>query len=458
MNYTKNFLVILLVTAILAGCGSRSSSSVPDDKSFDTYESLRNKIRTFSLTKEDMADIKKLFPNSTKLQENAQKAVSLTGLNAGNRTLVINTYKKMYLEFILADPNADVFYDYLDERQTWNNQIIKTISSPGMNLAWYWADIAQSAQYAYEGTKQTRFLDLLMSGVTNAFNYTDDKIGKADQFRITKMDGWGFDLPNDKRWETEVTLPGRIITPILKFYRLVESDPELKKKYGSKLEPLAQRSIKIIDQYLHEMKFRADGSGYFVNLRTLEEDAVNHQAAYIQACIQAYNITKDPKYKKAVEGFYKYLLSISTLENDAYSWPYQVLKDSSKTQQSNFWKESVTMQMLVDMDANGFPLPKIDKQRFSNTYLKTVSRGFASVNAYITPKREFPFTGYNVMHSDFTGAERLVYWSPADRFNAQITKVINDYVSTRQDLFPVGWFADVWDATAYGYKFTKLKK
>lgn len=448
-------LSLMFLLIICLSVGSTNAATVKKESKYKVYEALRNKIITFSLEEDDLIKFKELFPNSTKLHENVQKATSLKGLDNGNLTLIFNNYKKVYLEFILAEPNADVLYDYLVERQGWNNEFIRNVTSPGMNLAWYWADIAQSTQYAYEGTKQTRFLDLLLSGALIAFEYTDEKIGKADYFRNKKVDGWGFNLSYDERWETEVTLPGRIITPILKFYRLVESDPALKEEYGSKIEPIAKRGLKIIDQYLPEMIFKTNGVGYFVNLRTSEEEAVNHQAAYIQACIQAYAITGEDKYKRAVDGFYKYLMSISTFENDSYSWPYQVLKDESKTQQAPFWKESITAQMLVDMDSNGFPLSKIDKQRFSNTFLNTVGRKFASINAYITPQIEFPFTGYNVMHSDFVGASRLVYWSPMDKFDPKIGKVINDYVSTRQDLFPIGWFGDVQDATAYAYKFTK---
>lgn len=422
---------------------------------YNKYESLQKKIQTYSLSAEDLNDIKLLFPNSPNLYISAQKITSLSGLDAENEGLISNSYKTIYLDFIKAAPNKEVLYGYLRERTEWNKDFVKYIQYPGMNLAWYWADIAQSAQYAYEGTKDIRFLDLIMEGIENSFENTDNNIGKKDEFRNYNVDGWGFALTDDSRWETEITLPGRIITPILKFYRLVESDPDLKKRYGKKITPYAQRSIKIIDQYLPEMIFTSDGQGYFVNLRTNEQEAVNHQAAYIQACVQVYAITGEAKYKKAVDGFYKYLLSICEVEDNAYSWPYQILKDSSKIQQSTFWKESITMQMLVDMDSNGFSLSDTDKKRFSNTYLNLIHRGFSSVNAYITVKKEFPFTGYNIMNSNKLGAERLIYWVPADRFNPQITRVVDDYVSTRTDLFPRGWFGYPWDVTAYAYKFTK---
>jgi len=460
------FVVLLFLLKfdleVSATSTSKIDSKTNNKSAFEKYEDSRKNILIFNVQKNDLANIKEFFPKNDKLITLSEEAYKITNdpISSQNTDLVINTYKKLYQEYIVADSNKEVLLDYLKNRQAFLEHMLKNTSSPGMTLAWLWSDIARSCLLAFQATEDERFLQLLMSGINLAFEYTDKEIGKYDQFRKVKMDGWGFALSDDSRWETEITLPGQITTPILKFAVLIENDPKLKIKYSKQLDPYVKRSLAILNQYIDEMIYdERTQIGYFKNIRTDEHEAINHTAAYVSAVSLAYSLTKEDRYKKVAIAFYNYLISVSKLEGDgtAYSWPYQILKEKSNIIPSFFWKESVTINSLVDIDNHVFSIPQIEKTRFANTFSKLVIRDFSTVNAYITQDKYFPFTGYNVTFSNMIGAERLVYWYPVVQFDPKIKQLIDRTVATRKDLFSFGWFNAPYDAVGYAYRMLSKK-
>jgi hypothetical protein len=367
-----------------------------------------------------------------------------------NGALMEQRHRELYFAFILAKPHKDVLYDYLRLVDLHTERFARNSNKPGSVLAWRWADIAQAAIYAYQATGEERFVELILDGAERAFEFTDQKLGKSDDFGNVYLEGWG--LPEKGKWGREETLPGRIISPILELQLELEKNPSLQTRFGQQMEGLTSRGLTILQQYLKLVRSNSKGQAFFTYLWTDEHDAINHMAAYFQAISFAYRINGDRRFRDALVGFRKYFLDYAQVVGEAYVWPYQVLSDSSKMKDTRFWKAAITVNALVNMHNNGIKLPRRDQVRLARSFLNLVHRDFHNINAYVSSEHEFLYTGYNALRSTFSGAPRLSNWIVLDQFIPKVERAVSETVASRWDLYPIGWFAEPYDAVAYAYR------
>lgn len=430
------------------------------------YETLRKDIISERLTPKSLETAYKLWPTDKQLHSALSSAHQLysSNYNRNNRALMQKRHRVAYIKFIQAKPLESVLYEFLMEQETTMNlNLIGSKSkSPGLVLAWKWAYMAHAALYGYQATGDTRYLDLVINGTKRAFQYTDQAQGIKDSFGRDDVTGWS--LLHKGRYGREITLPGRILSPILELQTLVDATPALQASHGHKVKPLSDRALAVIAEYLpFAIIDKQHGWHYFTYLWNDEHDALNHIAAYAKATAIAYQLTGKTKYRDFAVGFRKYFTDhAKSATNGSLVWPYQMLADPAKRNPEPFWKGAITTGGLTNMHEYGIKLNRSTQVGITFSFTKNISRefhkNFFQINSVMDPNVDFRLTGYNDFR--YRGIQMSLYTNFVilDQFVPGVRDGIINTVAHRLDLFPKGFLAEPSDAESYAWMLKQDQK
>lgn len=413
------------------------------------YENLRKDIISERLTPQSLELARQLWPANTELHDALKSAYALYGNNyyRTNRSLMQSRHRDAYTEFIEAPPIAEVLYEFLTEQEETVETAANGNRSPGSVMAWKSAYIAQAAVYGYQATKDNRFIDIVLRHGQKAYKFTDQERGIKDEFGRDNVTGWS--LFDRGKYGREITLPGRIISPLLELRLLVDADPALKQRYGAEVKALSDKGINILAEYL-PFVIKEGNQQYFTYLWTGEHDALNHMAAYAQAAAFAYKVSGDTRFRDFGVGFRNYFVANAVQNSDlSWTWPYQVKPDAPA---EAYWKGAITTTGLYRMHQAGIAMPRNAQVGMVRAFTNNVIlKPFYNVNVYIDPKRPFQITGYNANSYGGVLGALFTNYVLLDDFVPVVRKDIVTTVANRPDLFPQGFLAESSDAESYAW-------
>lgn len=377
----------LVAIALLAGIltlsryGTEPPISRPSRAPLDSYNDLQKDLLSRRITQSTVAAAASIFPNEHGFQETISAIEKLAGRKPDPMELDV-ACRKAYFAFIKLPASKEVLYQFLAERDAaLAKSDMKT--DPGSALAWGWAYAANAEIDAFMATFDLRYIDMFLRGARQAFANTDRKLGRKDSFGRDNIDGWSLSEP-DKPGR-EITLPARIIAPIIRLALDIRGYKEFDVKRKQEVLSLAERGIAILKPYLAEQVIDGD-QRYYRNLWTGEHDAINHMAAFAEASILAFQYGGDPAFRDFAVGFENYFIAHTTpmkteIGRTALSWPYQVLPKDQYEEQ--FWKAAITLPALVYLDQSGLKLKEDDRVGLLWSVLGLVIRQSRSINTFI---------------------------------------------------------------------------
>jgi hypothetical protein len=363
-------------------------------------------------------------------------------------------YDKVYFDFIKLPASTDVLYQFLVHQQALLERTLVHQPFPASDLSWGWSNIAQAAVEAYRQTKEKRFVDIYLAGAKIAMAHTDDNMGIVDSFGQEKLIGWSIDA--DGKPGREITTVGRITSPIMEMALLSQDDETLSDEQADELNDLADHSAEILKPYLEKQQ-KVGNQSYFLNLWTGEQDAINHMAAFAQACVFAYDLTKDVDFLNAAVGFRAYFMAhVMEVQGDgflAYTWPYQVLP--SGQYEEPFWKGAVTVPALIKMNQNGVETDGRSQGALVGSFKHLIIKRFYGINGYIS-QRNFPLSGYNSHDLGYSNGVGFTQYVMLDEWASDIRNIVLTAIAARRDLFPRGLLMYSSDAIGYAHMLKRL--
>lgn len=416
----------------------------------ESYNDIQKDLLSRRISQGTVEAVFSLFPKERDFQEKIGALEKLAALKPDPMELDV-ACREAYFAFIKLPASKEVLYQLLAEQDLALAKGDMT-SDPGSSLAWGWAYAAEAEIDAFMATFDLRYIDMFLRGARQAFANTDREFGRKDSFGRENLDGWSLNEPG--RPGREITLPARIIAPMIHLALEIRDYKEFDGKRKQEILSFAERGIAILKPYLAEQGIDGD-QRYFRNLWSGEHDAINHMAAVAEASMLAFQYGGDPAFRDFSVGFENYFIARTTpMKTEigcmALSWPYQVLPKDQYEEQ--FWKAAMTLPALVYLDQSGLKLKEDDRVGLLWSVLGLVIRQNRSINQFIgnmdlrvTGGRE---TSERMGYSRgllFTHLIALDVWEPAVR------DTILDTVAARPDVFPNGLLLHVSDAVAYAH-------
>jgi len=407
------------------------------------YEDVCQSMLCYELTSSQIEAFEVLLQHGggSELREQAYACLRIdTGTYP---TAATREYRELYSMFSRCFPTSDVMYEFLCKRIADDLDVhMPTHKDPGAVAAWSWADSADTAVNLWKITGERRFLDLVIESYNQVLMFQDRYTETMDDFRGRIMNGWGLYAGGETpSWEVEITLQGRITAPILRLIYIVQETNAPWEGFQTWARTAQLEIRAIIDQYLSEFVFddSDEPSGYFMNLRTGDQEPVNHQAAYARTCLYLYLLTGEDKYRDIVTAVVNYLVSGWQIgDNGAAYWPYKFHpEDPSAEYNTPFWKASVTQQFLCEVYHYQMGFSRDQMELLVRTFTQNVYQGFGSFNVY-TDGTFRPFSGYNAVHTG-QARPRLAMWITLAAHDSDVSAIIAEAVGTRIDIFPNGW-------------------
>ena len=151
--------------------------------------------------------------------------------NSDNKT---NYYNLIYYNFIVAESNPDVLFDYLGPKIKLDiNRAQRDPKGVSKIYAWSWSYLAEACIEGYKHTGNQDFLDLFVNSFDIIQNQTDVHRNKTDYLRGRPLYTWGYEMELTNQSDA-MTYNMRIIYPVLKFSQIILNNQKLKEKYGKK--------------------------------------------------------------------------------------------------------------------------------------------------------------------------------------------------------------------------------
>ncbi len=372
-------------------------------------------------------------------------------------------------EFTRTAFNSNVLYSYL--RKNYGNAFVtnKDTGQPQGIAAWNAFPFGAAAVVAFDKTGERRFLELYIQYFEQILNFRDVKLGNFDDHHDKLMNSWGSNNLSRKKWYTSkrkwvshVTLFSVIVLPATDFARRIKSDPELVEytEFADKVVEHFDSAYKEFDQ--DNVKIPgSNGTWYWRPLQSKYE-ATNHLHLQGQALLNMYAMTGDMAYRDKIKNIIKvFEQGVQVDDNGLAAWNYhpyfQVKSAMDNPNAREFseptWKAGLTVPFIYQAKADGF---EIDPTIF-NAVTKTIIEHVLAENNYAitfhpknglsnpTRKQMWLFDRYK------SKTATIARFLPASADDKIVSDLILETVSTRQDLFPKGWFERPDSAVGYAF-------
>lgn len=418
------------------------------------YDSIQRALVAQAVTVETQKCAQQIFPKQGKFLTKLNTLRHDTEVDPDFLLGLDGKYDKAYFDFMKMPASKDVLYEFLVHQQA---LLVRTLAHqpfPASDLSWGWSNLAQAAIEAYRQTKEKRFVEIFLAGAKIAMVHTDDKMGIVDSFGQENLTGWSINTAGKSG--REITTVARIASPMIEMALVTRDDKSLPQEQLDELTSLAKRATEILKPYLG--KQQSDGNQrYFLNLWSGEQDAINHMAAFAQACVFAYDLTKDVDFLNAAVGFRSYFMAhVTEVQGDgflAYTWPYQVLP--SGQYEEPFWKGAVTVPALIKMNQNGVEIDGRSQGALVASFKHLIIRKFYGINGYIS-ERDFPLSGYNSHDLGYSNGVGFTQYVLLDEWASDIRDIVLTAIASRRDLFPRGFLMYSSDAIGYAHMLKPL--
>jgi hypothetical protein len=413
-----------------------------------SYNDLQKDLLSRRISRSTVEAAFSLFPDEHSFQDTISALEKLAARRPDPMELDV-ACRKAYFAFIKLPASHEVLYQFLAERDAaLANSDLTT--DPGSALAWGWAYAANAEIDAFMATFDLRYIDMFLRGARQAFAHTDRVLGRKDSFGRDNIDGWSLNEPGKPG--REITLPARIITPMIRLALDIRGYKEFDAKRKEEILSFAERGIAILKPYLAEQVIEGD-QRYFRNLWSGEHDAINHMAAFAEASMLAFQYGGDPAFRDFAVGFEHYFVAHATPMNTeigrtALSWPYQVLPKDQYEEQ--FWKAAITLPALVYLDESGLKLDEGVRVGLLWSVLGLVIRQNRSINTFIG-KMDLRVTGGTSERIGYSRGLLFTHLMLLDAWEPTVRDTILDTVAARPDVFPNGLLLHVSDAVAYAH-------
>ncbi len=365
-------------------------------------------------------------------------------------------------EFTRSAFNSDVFYSYLKsqfDRSTVKN---KETGEPEGIRAWNAYAFGAAALVAFDKTGERLFLELYIEYFEQLFELRDTILGKHDDFHDKKMNSWGSNNIDERKWISHVTIFSVVMLPATEFARRINENSEL-----SEFSDFADQVVNYFNAAYSE--FDSDQkpipeSDEFWYWRPLEEkfEATNHLHLQGQVLLNMYAMTGDDTHRERIEDIIQvFERGVEVDDQGLAAWnyhPYFQVKHAMKSPNAReksepTWKAGNTVPFLYQAHSDGFKIDPVVLNAVTKTIVEHV---LADNNYAITfhPDNGLSDPARNQMwlferHKSKTPS--IVRYLAASSENRLVPELIRETVSTRQDLFPGGWFKSIVSARGYAF-------
>ncbi len=365
-------------------------------------------------------------------------------------------------EFTRSAFISDVFYSYLKsqfDRSTVKN---KETGQPEGIRAWNAYAFGSAALVAFDKTGERRFLELYIKYFDQLFELRDTILGKHDDFHDKKMNSWGSNNIDERKWISHVTIFSVIMLPATDFARRIKENPELS-EYAGFADQVVNHFNAAYSEFDSDQKPvpEPDEIWYW---RPLEDkfEATNHLHLQGQVLLNMYAMTGDEAYRKKIEDIIQvFERGVEVDDQGLAAWnyhPYFQVKHAMKNPNARessepAWKAGNTVPFLYQANSDGFRIDPV----VLNAVTKTIVEHVLADNSYaITfhPDNGLSDPARNQMwlferHKSKTAT--IVRYLAASSGNPLVPELIRETVATRQDLYPAGWFKSIISARGYAF-------
>lgn len=416
---------------------------------FGDYTSIQKDLVAQDVNQDTVTIAQRLYPDQTEFISSLKDIIEFDH-DSPNSLLLSGKYSNSYFMFINLPANPDLLFSFMATRIDYMRpSLTRNTGYQGDYLSWGWSNIARASVIAYQRTGERRFLDMYFETTPWVFNNLDSSRPDDHSGKIGD-DGWS--LIDNGVAKRDITTAGRITAPIIQMALATKDDTRISNEDRKKIYEYAEKSVEILRPYLKDQIIEGN-IRYHLFPWTGEHEAINHMAAFAEACAFAYKLTGDKEFLDYAAGFLEYFRSkVVVGENGTYSWPYQVLPTDQHDEP--FWKGSVTVPAIINIHESGIYIKDEDARGIANSFDNYVVGQFYTINANMSEDK-FYLTGYNSYRLGYSiglGFPQFIFleeWRPGTK-----DKVLTA-IASRTDLFPTGFFIHDSDAVPYAYMLPK---
>ncbi len=317
-----------------------------------------------------------------------------------------------------------------------NDPGLPSVGGRGRLFAWYWGFWGRALVFAFEATRERRFLDLFARSFAAILDQRDDRLGIKDEPTGHILPGWGTSIGGVHA--NEVTVAGLVSLPLCEFLLLLQRDMDAAAAYGQLAHSYLPQIQEVTGQYEGDYRTSDDG-GYYVHPVTHVVEALNHTHVLGAAYAHLWALTGERRYEERVKDLTAYFLAAVTEEpNGSWSWPYAPTPDNMRRRPAErIWKAGTTIELPAAAFRHGIGFAPGHALPFSRTLTRNILR-FDGINTYITSRRTELLDTSNSTPSNAGGGFALWFLMP-DPLGTH-RRALVAHMTAQPELFPGGWF------------------
>lgn len=174
----------------------------------------------------------------------------------------------------------------------------------------------------YEATKDTAYLDRLVTHFDKVLDIRDDKRGITDQFRGRVMPAWSSTKYSSGMNHAWLVHAGMITDPAARFVYLVNSTPGLQDKYSAKAQEYETAVKETVDAFDGEWHTSSNEGYYECVFKGTSSSPYNMQGALGRTMLNLWLATGETKYRDKVEGLANFYKNDLQQVGNRYQWAY----------------------------------------------------------------------------------------------------------------------------------------
>ena len=238
------------------------------------------------------------------------------------------------------------------------------ITNADGHLGWGESYVLMGFVSMYEATKDTGYLDRLITHFDAVLANRDDRLGITDQIRNRIMPAWSSKKYSAGLNHAWLVHAGMITDPAARFVYLVNSTPGLQVKYSSKAQEYETAVKETVDCFDGEWGMNANQEGYYRNIYTgTTASPYNMQGALGRTMLNLWLATGETKYRDKVEALANYFKNDLQQVGNRYQWKYSAY--------SSTWEDvshgGIDVDFAFQCYQAGIVFNEADMAKFSET-------------------------------------------------------------------------------------------
>ncbi len=312
-------------------------------------------------------------------------------------------------------------------------------------MAWTRSPILDSYVLMYEATKDTYYLDKLVLQIDDIISLRDDNILYED-YNGESLPGW-----SSKAYTTNgegmrfVVHSGVITYPMVKFAKIVYSNPSLYKSYNSKADFYLQSVNEVVDAHESEWvtgpnEIAADDEGYYI---FPEDSPVNNPGLYIphnQQLAMARTLLVFPQNDRAEKIGKIFKGDLENYLENSYVWHYwwgEEGLDITNSKYEDTGHGGLDIRFALDAHENGLLFGENNLRKFSRTFTENIFKEYSKISFRVDGSFKEDGTGGNL--------KSAARWLGLSKYNNEVYEIIksiydfNDFSTSNSRLVLWGY-------------------